>query len=269
MSARLAGLVLGLLAAFAPLAARADDPATFVSVNSTYYSTIQQYDQNGNVVRNQCAFVKHDDPIYVQHQMDPRDQWYADTAYDAVSSCGATQQGLTDFELGYVRGISSDKAPNLFSVHASLIVPSGYSIAVNPRLGYGRPGATAGLTYLSDYVAGKSHYGFVSLGAGVRAYTTYPAPQLLTNATLGLNVTPGLLAIVQYFGTTHLGAGGTLQNIGVNPTVNAVYDSYQGTGTLVVKLTPVLYLDGSVTNQLAGRNIGIGQIYGFGLWAKF
>lgn len=249
----------------------AKEPENFIAFNQSYYATSKGYDWQGAVQSGGCTFVSQAESVYVAHTMSPRDSWFADTAYYTLSSCGAVTRGLTDVEVGYQRGISTAKAPTLYSFRASIAIPTGYSIEANPRVGLGRPSLQIGMAYNGGFHIGAKHphYGFIAATLGARVYTGYPAPQLLSSAGAGYSVTPALLVIESFFGGTHLGGGGLLTNIGINPTVSAVYDSYASATSVVIKLTPALSLNANVWNQLGGRNAGIGQNYGLGFWGRF
>ncbi len=246
--------------------ARADaPPATFFSVDRTYLSSSSYLDQNGHTQPSSCTFVKNSTSVYAERRMGARDLWFADTSYD-VDSCGAAStRGLNDIEAGIQHGIGHAN-PTLWNVRASLIVPGGYDVGANPSIGLGRPGATLGLTYLSNFRAGRGHYGYVTGGASVRAYTSYPAPQLLTNFTAGYHATPGLLLYESYYGVTHLGAGGQLRDVGLNPTISSSYASYQLSSNAVFALTGSIGLHFAVWNLLGGENYGTGNEYFAGLW---
>ena len=218
------------LAAFAYAAtssAYADDPKNFIAVNQAYYATAKGIDNNGAITHSPCQFNSHAESVYVAHTMTLRDLWYADTAYYNLAACGSQTKGLSDIELGYQRGISTKKAPNLYAVRASVTVPTGYSIETNPRLGLGRPALNAGMAYTGGFYTGikHKHYGFVTLGISGKVYTGYPAPQMLSNAGAGYGLTPNVLVIESYFGATHTAVAARWTNIGINPTA-AVYDSY-------------------------------------------
>lgn len=257
-------LVASQFACGAP--ARADGPAaTFFSVDRAYFSSSSYLDRNGRMQPSSCTFVKNSTSLYAEHRMGSRDLWFADTSYDADSCGAASTRGLNDIEAGVQHGIGRTN-PTLWNVRAALIVPGAYDVGANPNIGLGRPGATLGLAYLSNFRAGHDHYGYVTGGAGVRAYTSYPAPQLLTNFTLGYHATPGILLFESYYGTTHLGAGSQLHNVGLNPTISSSYDSYQLGSNAVFDLTGSVALHLAVWNLLGGENYGTGdQIYA-GLW---
>ncbi len=260
--------ILGLACALAPLAARADDPATFVSIGPLYYQSTTYIDRNGRVAQSSCDFEKTGESIYVQQQLGPGDQLRASTEYDADRCGGPSTQGLYDIEIDYLEGIGGAAHPARFQLEAGVVIPPGYSIAVNPRLGFGRPGAQLGAVYNGSFKAGSLD-GYLIASANVRGYTGYPAPQLLTNVTAGLHLTRALLAYESYYGTTHLGAGGTLTNIGLNPTVNAEYDSYTLSENVAFAFTPRTSLALTYQSQLGGWNTGIGSTLQAGLWHRF
>jgi hypothetical protein len=253
---------------FAPLAARADDPATFVSIGPLYYNSTTFIDKTGHVQSSGCDFEKTGESIYAQQRLSSADSLRLSTEYDNVRCGGPSTSGLTDIEVDYLHGVSSATHPTQFSVEGSLIVPAGYSIEANPRLGLGRPAAEVGTVYYGTFKAG-SDYGYVTSAINVRGYTGYPAPQLLTNVTVGLNLSRRLLVYESYYGTTHLGAGGTLTNIGLNPTVNASYDAYQLAENVAFALTPHTSLALSYESLVGGWNTGIGSTLQAGVWLRF
>jgi hypothetical protein len=252
-----------IMLALIPVAARADDP-TFISIGPLNYSSSSYIDQNGKTHASSCTFEKRGESLYVQQQLSPSDQLRLDTEYDDDSCGGVSTRGLYD----YLKGLSGKSHPNQFQVEAGVIVPPGYSIAANPRLGLGRPGAELGGLYNGTFKAG-SMYGYVIASLDARAYTGYPAPQLLSNVTAGLNLTRQLLVYESYYGTTHLGAGGTLIDIGLNPTVNSVYDSYTISENVAYAFTRKTALALTYQSQLGGWNTGIGTTLQAGLWFHF
>jgi hypothetical protein len=257
--------LIGSLLACAAAASADDEARTFISIEQSYYSATDYIDSNGKTQTGSCTFTQQATSIYAQHQMNARDSWFADTSYNNDTCGSGNTRGLTDIELGVQHGISHAN-PTLFSIRGAVTIPTGYDIGANPRLGLGRPGAGVGLVYLSGFQGAKDHYGFVTAAAGVRAYTSYPAPQLNTNVTAGYGFTPGFMLIESFFGTTHLGAGGELQNVGVNPIVNASYNSYQLSSNAVFSISPAVRAHFAYWNLLGGENVGIGsQVYG-GLW---
>jgi hypothetical protein len=265
------GRRLFVFAAFAvaglPAAARADDWKNFISVGPTYYSSSSYLDSVGHQQPSPCTFEKNGESIYASHQFNPGDSLQVSTEYDTIS-CGASiTRGLNDIEVDYLKGISGPAHPMLYRLEASVIIPPGYSIEVNPRLGLGRPAAELGAVYLAPLKSG-SLYGFITSAVNVRAYTGYPAPQLLTNVSAGLNFSKQFLFYESFYGTTHLGNGGTLVNVGLNPIVNSKYDSYTLTENLVYNFNPREALALSCQSLLGGTNIGIGDTFQAGVWIR-
>lgn len=251
-----------------PLAARADDPATFVSVGPLYYDSSTFLDMNGRRQSSGCDFQKRGESLYVQRRVGASDQVRLSTEYDDVSCGGPATRGLNDIELDYLHGIGGASRPTQFSLEAGVVIPPGYSIAVNPRLGLGRPGATLGAMYSSNFKAG-SDYGYITAGINVIGYTGYPAPQLRTTVTAGLNLSSKFLVYESFFGNTHLGAGGQLTNIGLNPIVNSSYDAYQLSENVAYTFAPRTSLALSYTSLVGGWNTGIGSTLQAGVWLRF
>jgi hypothetical protein len=87
--------------------------------------------------------------------------------------------------------------------------------------------------------------------------------------TAGLNLSSNLLVYESFYGETHLGAGGQLINIGLNPTVNSSYNSYQRSENLAYSVTPRTALVLSYTSLVGGWNTGIGSTVQAGVWLRF
>jgi hypothetical protein len=260
------------LAAFAlagaPLAAQADDPPTFIAVGPLYYDSSTYLDKTGHTQSSGCDFQKRGESLYVQQRLSASDELRLSTEYDDVSCGGVATRGLNDVEVDLLHGIGGTSHPREFSIEGALIVPPGYAIAANPRLGLGRPGAALGAVYAANIKAGAD-YGYITAGVNVLGYTGYPAPQLRTNVTAGLHLTPNLLVYESFYGNTHLGAGGQLTNIGLNPTVNSSYDAYQISENLAIALAPHASLALSYTSLAGGWNTGIGSTVQAGVWLRF
>jgi len=260
-----AALILGLV----PLAARADDPPpTFIAVGPLYYSSSSYINKSGQTEASSCTFEKRGESFYLQQQLSPSDQFRVYTEYDDDSCGAASTRGLYDVQLDYLKGVSGKGHQDRFQVDVGLIVPPGYSIAANPRIGLGRTGAEAGGLYNGTFKAGST-YGYVIASLVVRGYTGYPAPQLLSNVTAGFNLTHQLLAYESYYGTTHIGAGGTLTDIGLNPSINSEYDSYTLSENVAYAFTPHTTLNLTYQSQLGGWNTGIGSTLQAGVWFRF
>jgi len=250
-----------------PVSARADDPSTFVSVGPLYYDTSSYINRNGQREQSGCDFQKSGYSVYIDKPVGT-DDVHLSTEYDDVRCGGSSTRGLTDIEVDFLKGIGGRKRPRQFQAQVGVIIPPGYSIAANPRLGLGRTAALAGGVYNESFKLG-SLYGYVTGSAVARVYTGYPAPQLISTVTAGVNLDRQLLFYEQYYGTTHLGAGGTLTNIGLNPTVNAVYDSYTISENLAYTFAPRTALALTYQSQLGGWNSGIGTTFQAGLWHRF
>jgi len=262
--AALAAAILGL----APATARADQPQTFIAIGPLDYQSSSYIDRSGNTHPGSCTFEKRGESLYVQQQLSASDQLRLNTEYDDDSCGPLTTRGLFDIEVDYLKGLSSKAHPNQFQVEIGAIVPPGYSIAANPRLGLGRTAAEFGGVYNGTFKAG-ARYGYVIASLSARGYTGYPAPQLLSNVTAGLNLTRNLLFYESYYGTTHLGAGGTLTDIGSNPTVNSEYDSYTISENVAYAFTPRTALALTYQSQLGGWNTGLGNTLQAGAWFHF
>ena len=263
-------LVLAMgLALVTTTLAQADEPKNFVDFSGSTFSSSSSLNAGGQQVPAYCTFTQQSIGVYVNHQITPRDSVYGDTSYNFIACGASSNRGLTDIEIGEQHGLSGASHPQQWSLRGSLIFPTGYSINAPLRLGYGRPGATLGPVYSTGFNAGSKHGGFIAAYAVVKAYTTYPAPELDTGFTAGLKVTPGVLIMQSYFGTTSLGQGGQVANLGQNPIKSTRYNAYNLVEAATFDLTPRVGLNVNAWSLVGGNSIGIGNTYNAGLWIRF
>ncbi len=241
--------------------------STFVSVSQSYYSSTQYVDANGNRQPNGCDFQKSATTLYAEHGFNPRDTGSVQFEYDDDRCGNATTSGLNDVQLAFLHQVHRSATTSL-GWKAQVLVPTGYDIGANPRIGYGRVGGQFGYVYGGGFrdIGG---YGFYSIESGVRAYIGYPAPQFRTFGTVGSDLGPYLQLMAQLEWNQSLGAGQTLTYVGLNPTIFPKFSDVAGIVTLRVKLTPHLSLVGSTSGVFYGRDYGIGSTSAIGIWSDF
>jgi hypothetical protein len=264
-----AGVLLALsLATPADASSFPRDPGSwFVDVTSSYYSSSDFVNDNGTRLPSGCTFAKNEKAVYAEYGLDKANTLTFATAYDADSCGGLSTAGVADLEFGLNHNLIHRGRFNA-GVRADAILPSGYTIASNPQLGYGRPGLEL------DAIAGGSftlggHNGFYDSSTGIRAYTGYPAAQYRASVSTGIDVVRGVQFLAGADYLTPIGAGSTLTNVGLNPTVQARYRSLQSTLGATLRLAPGLRGYISTTSLLAGRNTGYGRSTTIGVWADF
>jgi hypothetical protein len=263
-------IVVALVLALVPAVAAAQTVpratnSTFVSLEESFFNASEYYDKDGVLQSNGCNFQKDATQLYVEHGFDTKDTGSVQLEYDHLT-CGAnTTDGLYDAQFAWLHGLTHSDTTN-FSWKAEAIVPTGYSLGANPRIGYGRPGAQFGYVYAGTF-ATPGGYGFYSIDAGLRGYTSYPAPQLRTFGTVGGDVTKNIQLIGQVEWNEALGAGQTLYNEGLNPEIFPAYSDAQAFGTIRFKLNAHLSLVGSTSYVFYGRDYGKGPTCAVGIWA--
>lgn len=258
---------LGFLCATAAAAGASSFPrepgTSFLEVQYASYQSPTFITNAGQYVPAGCTFEKHELSVYGEVGLSKHDTLTAQIPYDSLR-CGAnTTAGFTDLEVGLNHNLHRG-ATTTFGVRADAIVPAGYSIGANPRLGYGRPGLEVDALYGGNF-AKKA---FFDTQTGVRAYSGYPAAQFHTTGTVGYNADRYLVyGQVDY--VTHTTNGTTLTNIGVNPTVQPAYTALQGTIAGTLRIAPGTSLFLSSTSLLSGRNTGQGHSLNAGFWLTF
>ncbi len=159
----------------------------FLSVQQYYYATDHYYDHNGNVRERGGHFRKVETNPYIEYGVTDQDTLVLNLFYDWLSddATGTTRttSGLADIELGWQHQLPLGNTW-VSALQVLAILPTGYDIRDDPRLGYDRFGTEF------SFLAGKpftfrKRYGFVDLRCGIRGYFGYPSTQLRSMATSG------------------------------------------------------------------------------------
>ena len=145
---------------------------------------------------------------------------------------------------------------------ALFLVPTGYSIKDDLRLGYGRLGMEGGISY-----GLSGSWGFADVGAGYRHYFGYPSDQARGYMTGGLNLYKNL----QLYGLldAQIGLGnGKKKQVGQNIFLETDYklvQIYVGPRLMLGKTSLLL----GYQKVIWGRNTGDGSGFFLGLWHAF
>lgn len=162
----------------------------FYSLQPYYYSTDQYYDEKSDLHHRGGTFTKSELNLYMEYGLTERDTLTVNTFYnwltDDASGRTLKTQGFTDQEIGWQHRIfRSDNG--IAAIHGMVIIPAGYSIDDDPRLGYDRFGAEANLLYGQSFKL-SDKYGFTDLRLGYRDYSGYPSSQIRANAVVGYDI---------------------------------------------------------------------------------
>lgn len=234
----------------------------FLAPSFNYYQASQYYDKRGHKRPIGCTFKKWETSLYGEYGL-TNDTTLTFKLPFADLKCGSsTTAGLEDIAAGFVRNIRKTSESS-FSYYGNLIVPTGYSIKDNPRLGYGKFGLEGGLLYGTS-----GNWGFMDSGLGYRYYFGYPSSQLRSYLTGGLNITNR----IQLFGILdgQIGLGdGRVKKIGKNVFLEPNYKLVQ------LYIGPRLMLKNGISlvtgyqRVLWGRNTGVGSGFFVSLWLPF
>jgi hypothetical protein len=255
-----------------------EPPGTwFVDLGYTYFQSSSFFDQSGIIRGSPCAFQKDAMTIYAEYGANAKDTLSISTEYDTISNrnaagsvCSAvgTTSGLNDIELGLTHNVYQG-TPGNFGYQVIAIVPGGYSSTEIPPIGYGRPGAQAGIVFGKTFKF-LGTYGFFDGNLGVRAYTGYPAPQLRSYATVGIDVAKPIQLLGTYSGVQALGAGGVGPSlIGSNPFTSPSYDYVQLGGQLRIRFSEAASLVAGFSDFVSGKNVGDGRSLFGNVWLRF
>ncbi len=185
-------LVAGLTAILAPESLHAgawgqQKGDGFISLQHYFYSTDHYYDHNGQTRARGGTFCKLELNPYVEYGLTGQDTLILNLFYDWLddnaTGSSKTTSGLADIELGWQRRLH-ENSTWVFSMQGLAILPAGYDIRDDPRLGYDRFGLEFSLLAGFPFVYAK-RYGFLDLRCGMRDYFGYPSTQLRGMLTSG------------------------------------------------------------------------------------
>ncbi|HEK25682.1 hypothetical protein [Hydrogenobaculum sp.] len=233
----------------------------FLSPSYNYYSANEYYDNNGNKKPMGCTFKESEYQLYGEYGLTNKTTVTFKIPYDYLSCGGNSTSGFGDFETGFIRQIKKG-VDYSFSYYGTAIIPTGYSIDKNLRLGYGRFGLEGGGLF---GFSGK--FGFVDSGIGYRYYFGYPSSQVRSYATAGLNI----YKHIQLISTLNLQLGlgnGKQKQVGQNILLEPNYklaQIYVGPRIVFGNVSFV------ATYQYVfwGENTGVGKGLNFSLWWNF
>ena len=162
----------------------------FLSLQPYFYGTDEYYDEQGNRHDRGGTFSKYELNPYMEYGLTEKDTVILNIFYDWLSDDASgskkTNQGFADQEIAWQHRLFKNKT-GVLAVQGLLILPTGYDIEDNPRLGYDRFGAEAGLLYGRIYKL-FDRYGFLDLHLGFRDYFGYPSSQIRTTLTAGYDI---------------------------------------------------------------------------------
>ncbi|MEJ5299541.1 MAG: hypothetical protein WHS38_00960 [Thermodesulforhabdaceae bacterium] len=196
----------------------------FFSTILYYYKTNHYFDSNGNERKRGGTFTKVELNPYLEYGLTSTDTLVLNVFYDWLDDDqgikSATNDGLTDLEAGWRHLLWTD-GTQVVSSQLMVVVPLGYDIEDNPRLGYGRY-ALEGLLQYGTSFRFLDRYGFIDLAGGPRFYIGYPSDQIRAKLSAGYDV----LDFLQLIGGAelHWGLGnGSTKYIGENITLTPDY----------------------------------------------
>ncbi|ADC90118.1 hypothetical protein Thal_1489 [Thermocrinis albus DSM 14484] len=234
----------------------------FISLTPRFYKADKFFDKNGNRKPIGCSFKKEEIELYAEYGISSKDTLIFKVPYQWLSCGDAKTSGFSDIEAGIIRKLVKNNS-YVLSAYGVAILPTGYSIHDNPRLGYGRIGLEGGILYGRGF--GK---GFIDTGIGYRYYFGYPSDQIRGYLMGGYSITKNfqLLGIID----AQIGLGnGKRKNLGYNITLEPDYKLIQ------IYIGPRILLNNNISinfglhKVIFGRNTGDGAgAYG-SLWIKF
>ncbi len=233
----------------------------FLSMSFYSQRAKKYFDENGNRRPIGCTFEKQEIQLYGEYGLDKRHTLTFKLPYSWLK-CGQDKtSGFGDLELGVIRNISVGNRYS-FSGYANAIIPTGYSISDNPRIGYGRFALEGGLLY--GFSGG---WGFWDSGIGYRYYFGYPSSQIRTYAGGGINLSKNIQLLG--FVDAQIGLGdGKKKRIGENVFLEPDYKLVQLNVAPRIKIGNFSLVPG-FQKTIYGRKTGDATGFFFSLWSNF
>jgi hypothetical protein len=162
----------------------------FISFKPYYYETDQFFDENSNLKDRGGTFKKYEVNTYLEYGLTDYHTLTLNSFYNWLTddAPGSKQKnhGFADQEIGLQR-VVADGNYGIFALHGMIIIPLGYSLKDEPRLGYDRFGTEIALLYGNNFKI-LEMYGFFESRLGYRYYSGYPSSQIRGTADLGYDI---------------------------------------------------------------------------------
>jgi protein XagA len=174
--------------------------------------------------------------------------------------------GFGDIEIGLRRRFNSMESPTVLSGQLSVLFPT-YPADLNPPPGNHQVDVEA------RFIVGRGitithRHAFWEFAAAYRYRSEQPADQFRSDATFGIDLTPRLMLLAQYFGITGLQNGEPFQ-IGSNPNLQSDFDLYKAQLSVVIRTPHKTRFQVGWLDAFAGRNTGHGQELLIAIWKDF
>ncbi|NPB07913.1 MAG: hypothetical protein GXN96_03170 [Aquificae bacterium] len=233
----------------------------FISTQYYHYEATSYWDGSGKRRPIGCTFKKKEVALYGEYGLSAITTLFIRIPYQRLECGNRSTDGLADLEMGLQRKIYRT-GPGVLALRFTAIIPSGYSIKDDPRLGYGRVGAEA--TLLGGYGFNR---GWTEGGIGFRYYGGYPSEQVRSYWRVGLKPLDSVLLMNTL--ELHYGlANGTTKVVGQNITLQPDYKLLQNDLALSLK-TGSFWIQIGYLKALWGRNTGDGSSVYAQLWILF
>ncbi len=233
----------------------------FVAPQVYYYTATRYWDRNGDKKSLSDTFRKWEIATYLEYGLNGKDTLTLRVPYQYIESGSSSTSGFSDIEVGVIRKFR-EKGSSVISGRFLTIIPTGYSINKELRLGYGRFGLEG------DLLAGKGGKSyFLEGGVGYRYYFGYPSDQIRSYGRVGLKGERWLLmdTLEVHWGLNN----GERKTVGKNITLEPYYRLIQNDINFVYKITDGLALSVGFIKALWGRNTGDGKSFYVQLWFSF
>jgi len=233
----------------------------FVAPQVYYYTADEYWDKHGSKKDVGCTFKKWEYATYGEYGLNNDTTITLRVPYLRVKCGGSSESGLGDVEAGVIRKLKKWDS-SILSFQLLSVIPTGYSIDKDLRLGYGRLGIEPSLLF--GY--GQEKY-FLEGGLGYRYYFGYPSDQVRGYGRVGLKGNRWMVidTLDVQWGLNN----GETKRVGKNITVEPYYRLVQNDLNLVVNLFERFNLSLGFVKALWGRNTGDGKSFYAQMWFRF
>jgi protein XagA len=238
----------------------------------SFFQTSRAYDDSGSVKRF------GDDGSFRQFTINPYLEYGLSSRYTLIlnaqvpflrysNSYGAqSSAGFGDFEFAVRRRLNAPESPWTISSQLTVMFPA-YSATRNPAPGNHQEDIEARFMIGHGSTLFQRHV-FWDAQAAYRGRFGAPADQFRTDLTVGIDITPHLMAMGQFLNSQSLRNGQSIETI-TNPNAQSDYDLHKCQLSLVIALPHKTRIQAGWNSTLSGRNTGRGQTAIIALWKSF
>lgn len=243
----------------------------FSSVTVRTFDSDTRFDDDGQLrdQENDGSFEKVELEVYVEYGVTDDFTLILKSPYNWLTSSDNSgsdfNSGFVDQELGVRYALA--RAPLAIALQGTLIIPPGYDVEANPRLGNDAFGVELRVPVSDSFRVGD-RFGYWTLEAAYRNYSGFPSDEFRFFGEVALEVVKDLTLSGQFDAIVGLGNGQD-EEVGENILLTQDFDLLKLIGNVRYQVNPDVALVVGGFRHVAGRDVGGGGGFEFKVWYTF